>query len=213
MPSERSDANVSTMVAIGERLVECRKLLKEDRVWLAWLSSEFSWSRRTANRFVDLYRARHNLGKLPSLPASALYLLAKARPAVIQVVERSVAAGERPTVGAIRMLVASERGEAPRGSFAISAPPAAPRKILDAEVLASFHALAVVHRLAAFAADISRAPAPDEVAAAVPLQQQATVRENARMVADFTQQLARASFEGPRLELVTGESEGDDETN
>jgi hypothetical protein len=198
------------MVAIGERLVECRKLLKEDRVWLAWLSTEFSWSRRTANRFVDLYRARHKLGNLPTLPVSVLYLLAKASPSVHNAVVQRIEAGERPTYKAVRVLVETEAREV--RSVAYISPPAddTPRKIIDAEALASFEALAFVQRLAAFATVISHAPAPDEIAAAVPLRQQAAVRENAKMVADFTQQLAHASFAGPRLKLVTGE--GDDET-
>jgi hypothetical protein len=85
------------VIEIGQRLVRCRELLKTQRVWLAWLEAEFGWSRRTADRFIDLFRARDKVRKLRTLGVglSGLYLLAKASPEVVEGIERHVEAGHR----------------------------------------------------------------------------------------------------------------------
>jgi hypothetical protein len=100
------------MVAIGERLAACRELLKSDGLWLAWLSAEFSWSRRTADRFIDLHKARHKLRNLrTSMPLSALYTLARASPQLVQAIERRVEAGEQPSVREVTRVLVEERQE------------------------------------------------------------------------------------------------------
>jgi Protein of unknown function (DUF3102) len=85
------------VVEIGRRLVECRKILKDRRKWLAWIGAEFSWSRAHADRCIAAYQNRTKLLKLSTLgtPISALYMLAKASDAAIAKVERRFAAGER----------------------------------------------------------------------------------------------------------------------
>jgi hypothetical protein len=91
------------VIEIGQRLVRCRKLLKTQRVWLAWLEAEFGWSRRTADRFIDLFRAKDKVRNLRSLGVglSGLYLLAKASPEVVEGFERHVEAGHRVSLAEI----------------------------------------------------------------------------------------------------------------
>src|SRR5262245_57736248 len=92
---------------IGQRLVECRRILKGNREWLRWVSVEFQWSRRTAERFIVLFENQTKLGNLPtSLPTSALYQLAKAPVEVIESVKLRVANGERLSVDEIALLKA-----------------------------------------------------------------------------------------------------------
>jgi transposase len=71
---------VGDVIEIGRRLSECRTILKQSGKWRAWLNTEFGWSRRSAERFIDLYdmsksdhgaRVRHS-----NLPLRTLYLLA-----------------------------------------------------------------------------------------------------------------------------------------
>ena len=94
------------LVEIGERLIACRALLKGERRWLAWLKTEFSWSRGAADRFISLAQNKAKLHNLSTLvPASALYLLAKAPPAVVQTIEQRVAAGGRPSVRAVHAAI------------------------------------------------------------------------------------------------------------
>src|SRR5215831_13644780 len=89
------------VIEIGERLVRCRELLKTQGAWLAWLEAEFGWSRRTADRFIDLFRAKDKVGNLRTLGIgiSGLYLLAKASPEVVEDIERRAKAGHRVSLG------------------------------------------------------------------------------------------------------------------
>src|SRR5215472_113083 len=97
------------IIDIGRRLARCRELLKSKRQWMAWLLAEFSWSRRTANRFIALFQAKDKLGNLPTLPMSSLYTLATASPKLIQKIERDIKAGERPSVAEIQQQVRADR--------------------------------------------------------------------------------------------------------
>jgi DUF3102 family protein len=66
------------VIEIGDRLAECRRILKEDGNWRAWLESELKLSPQTAGRFIQIYelsRQHSNLEHV-DLPVSALYLLA-----------------------------------------------------------------------------------------------------------------------------------------
>jgi hypothetical protein len=96
---------------IGRRLVECRKLLKAQRVWLAWLKLEFGWSRGHAERAIAAHSSRAKLLKLNTLGVglSGLYLLAKASPKVVEAVERRAEAGERLRLHDIRQHIVAEQ--------------------------------------------------------------------------------------------------------
>lgn len=109
------------VIEIGRRLVECRKLLKAQRVWLAWLRAEFGWSRAHADRAIAAYRNRTKLHKLSTLGVglSALYLLTKASPEVVKDIERRVEAGERLRLHHIQQHVAEQR---PQQRIQITAP-------------------------------------------------------------------------------------------
>jgi hypothetical protein len=76
---------------------------------MAWLAAEFSWSRRTADRCIDLFRAKNKVRKLRTLPVSALYTLATASPKLIEKIEQDIKAGERPSVHDIRQQARAER--------------------------------------------------------------------------------------------------------
>ncbi len=88
-------------VEIGRRLERDRKILKKQGAWLAWLKAEFSWSRRTADRFIAIFEAettghlRNLRTAAAALPLTAIYALAKASPEVVADVERRLAGGER----------------------------------------------------------------------------------------------------------------------
>ena len=95
------------MVEIGRRLVRCRELLKTQRGWLAWIKTKFGWSRATADNMIAVYVHRDELLKFSTLrlPISALYLLAKQEPEVLQRIERHVDAGEPVTARAVKVIV------------------------------------------------------------------------------------------------------------
>lgn len=99
----RSFADV---VEIGRRLVLCRKLLKTQRSWLAWIRTEFGWSRTHADNLIALYQARDKLQKFCTLlPVSTMYTLAKQDPEVIQLVASRLEAGEPVTAQGIKTMV------------------------------------------------------------------------------------------------------------
>jgi hypothetical protein len=55
------------IVEIGERLIECERLCKAEGKWLQWLEHEFGWSRKTADRFIDIANAADKVAKLATL--------------------------------------------------------------------------------------------------------------------------------------------------
>ena len=89
---------------IGQRFDRCRKLLKTQRVWLAWIKLEFGVSRRTVERFIAVSRAKDKVGKLHTFGVglSGLYLLSKASPEVVEEIGRHVEAGGRLKVADVK---------------------------------------------------------------------------------------------------------------
>lgn len=72
-----SKRSIEDAVEIGRRLTECKSMLVHGHFG-DWIRREFSWSERTAQRFMRLYELSvktDNLSDL-ALPVSALYLLA-----------------------------------------------------------------------------------------------------------------------------------------
>jgi hypothetical protein len=69
---------VRDVIAIGRHLSEAKKMAGHGH-WLSWLKSEFSWSERTAERFIRVHEfsiKSDNLADLmDSIGLSALYLL------------------------------------------------------------------------------------------------------------------------------------------
>lgn len=202
------------LIEIGERLIECRKLLKGEREWLAWLSAEFKWSRRTAERFISLARAKNRpkLGNVAhNLPASALFLLANAPAKIVNLVERRIEAGEPPTVREVQSLVADRPRAYARSVNLNEEWPA--RLITPASPeLRTAQARSLVEKLQWFAGDIGCGVTPAEIAAVVPESRQSMIRDAARDIAAFMHEVARSFFQGPKLALVTG-GDDDDETN
>lgn len=113
------------VVEIGRRLAECREILKGQREWIAWLKAEFSWSRRTADRFIALFENREKVRNMRTLglPLTALYALAVAPPKVIGQVEQRAAAGQPTTVREALNIVAKTT-DPPRSSCSPPTPAA-----------------------------------------------------------------------------------------
>src|SRR5262249_32038919 len=101
------------VVEIGQRFDRCRKLLKTQRLWLAWLAAEFGVSRRTVERFIAVSRAKDKVGKLRTLGVglSGLYLLAKAPPEVVEGIERDIKAGRRQSLAEIEQRTRAKRAD------------------------------------------------------------------------------------------------------
>jgi Protein of unknown function (DUF3102) len=70
---------VGDVIEIGRHLAACKAILKEERRWLAWIESEFQWSRNTAENLINVHAMlRDKVSNFDSLnlPISSLYLLA-----------------------------------------------------------------------------------------------------------------------------------------
>jgi hypothetical protein len=98
-------------VEIGRRLVLCRKLLKAQRVWLAWIKKKFGWSRKHADNLIGLYVNRGKVAKFATfgVPLSALYLLSQQHARIVKNIERCTEPGKRPLVREIKEQVHRER--------------------------------------------------------------------------------------------------------
>jgi hypothetical protein len=59
-------------VEIGQHLIESRRILKENRVWLAWLRAEFQFPRRHADRFIAVAQNRKKCATLRSFRPAAV---------------------------------------------------------------------------------------------------------------------------------------------
>ena len=97
---------VESVVEIGRRLAECRRLLKEDGSWRSWLDCELKLSPQSAGRLIQVYEQRSKLEHL-ELPVSALYLLAAPstpEPAKTEIIERAQA-GETIPVAEVKRVV------------------------------------------------------------------------------------------------------------
>lgn len=130
------------VVEIGERLIACRKILKDRRIWLAWLRAEFRFSRRHADRLIAVAKNKQKCAALRALgvPIAALYDLAQAPPETIQRVTQHIEGGERPTVRALLHLT---RPPPPPRQVTITVthpPPQPPRLATDiaADIAADF---------------------------------------------------------------------------
>jgi hypothetical protein len=126
---------IADVIEIGRRLVECRRILKEDSGWRAWLEDELKWSPQTAGRFIQVYELSQECSTVEhlDLPVSALYLLAApSTPAEVrdEIIER-VESGEEVTVPEVRQTIeAAKPARKPRKEPAvrgITSP--APKKI------------------------------------------------------------------------------------
>jgi Protein of unknown function (DUF3102) len=108
---------IDDVIEIGERLSQCRAILKEDGKWRAWLKDEFDWGRSTADNFINIYTLSKsaggpNFGHL-DLPLSALYLLAAPSTppeARAEIIERAEA-GEQLKVSEVKAVVAKTKPE------------------------------------------------------------------------------------------------------
>jgi Protein of unknown function (DUF3102) len=188
------------VVEMGERLIECRALLKDQRVWLAWLKAEFQWSRRHADRLIAVAKNRKKCATLRTLgiPMSAIYPLADASPALIERVKQRVAAGERVTARSVPLLVFKHEPPTPvRRVVHISPPIISPPTIrtIPSTVhgpydlhTASLHEFS--RKIETFASEV-RHLGLEEVAAAVPPEKRKAVAESARGIVDFMQELGR----------------------
>jgi hypothetical protein len=183
-------------VEIGRLLVRCRELLKERRTWLAWLKAEFSWSRSHADNLIALHMRRGELRKFRnlSLPVSALYLLAKAPPKALLVTEQRIAAGERLTVGAVRLLTESSRSPAARIYWQPPSPQDAPGRTLTAADFQAAEARQIAQRLGDWAYDV-RDSNPAKAGEAMPAELSAEAIANARAVATYLSALLHSMTE------------------
>jgi hypothetical protein len=104
----------ANVVEIGQRLAECRALLKEDNNWGSWLKTEFAWDEKTARNFINLFEwSKTDPERVPGsdLPLRSLYALAgttvpgAAREAVLE----RVASGETVTHAEVRETIRRHR--------------------------------------------------------------------------------------------------------
>jgi len=225
--SEQADAiralgrrSFDDLVEIGERVTRCRELLKERRVWLAWIKLEFGWSRGHAENLIALHAKRRKLQKFSTLPVSALYLLAKASDKLTKKIARDIAGGRRPLVrdivqqaraerGAINITPSSGAPSGPRRMVNITAPPQEPTQPTQRRSLLSgdFHhpaAKLFAKQLALFAQSLAE-HMPDVVAAALPAQMRKEVIADADAITTFLNELRRALWEGGKPRLVSDE--------
>jgi hypothetical protein len=99
---------VSDVIEIGRLLVESKELVGHGD-WLPWLSREFQWSDKTAERFMRVHKLslkNDNLSNL-AIPLSGLYELAKPstpETAKQEVISRAKA-GEPMTVNTVKEVV------------------------------------------------------------------------------------------------------------
>jgi Protein of unknown function (DUF3102) len=112
---------IADVIEIGRRLAECRRILKEDSGWRAWLEDELKWSPQTAGRFIQVYELSQECSNVEhlDLPVSALYLLAAPstpEEARNEVIERAQA-GEPVSVAETKRIVETAKGQ---GAFGLS---------------------------------------------------------------------------------------------
>jgi hypothetical protein len=117
---------VGDVIEIGRRLTEAKKLAGHGG-WLPWLEREFGWEETTARRFINVYDLAGKSGKLPDLPVSCLYLLARpstpadTRDAIIEMAET----GEKLTHAKIKeMIDAAKTPKAAKVTTPIESSPA-----------------------------------------------------------------------------------------
>jgi hypothetical protein len=205
---EQGGAYLRTEIAIGRRLIKCRKQLKEKRLWLAWLKAEFKWSRRHADRFIAIARNPRKCATLRTLglPISAIYLLANASPEATEEVTRQVEAGEVPSVRVVAQVV--HHAVAPKRyvNVAFERQTATP---IPYEVGPdrSVEVDRFLRQFEIFAGNVSYCRArPEEIAAAVPADERPSVAEKARDIVAFMSALAREL--GGEIKLITDGDNG-----
>jgi hypothetical protein len=189
------------VVEIGRRLVLCRKLLKTQRCWLAWLRTKFGWSRTHADNLIGLYLNRAKLQKFCTLlPVSTLYTLAKQDPEVLQRVACRVEAGEPVTAQGVKAIVTIVDREIRSIGYDTTPPEVARPRPSDARIAAD----GFVARLTSLAQVV---PGLDvaEVTAAVEHYEGADMA--VRVMADFLHALSRRLGERAPLELLASDSE------
>jgi hypothetical protein len=83
-------------VEIGQHLIESRRILKENRVWLAWLRAEFQFPRRHADRFIAVPKIARSAQRCAvfGLPLSAIFSLRKASHKTVKLIGNRIEAGE-----------------------------------------------------------------------------------------------------------------------
>ncbi len=214
-------------VEIGRRLERDRKILKKQGAWLAWLKAEFSWSRRTADRFIAIFEAettghlRNLRTAAAALPLTAIYALAKASPEVVADVERRLAGGERvkareivalasqqETFTSLRTVDFSQSDDGPIAprTFARHDDETPPRQVdLRATEIQRW-----LRDLAAFADDLRYRPSPDEILAVLSAEQRVEVIETARAIAEYFSALFRGTA-GAKLTVIAASSPSDED--
>jgi hypothetical protein len=105
-----------SIVAIGAELAKAKAAIGHGH-YLPWLSAEFGWSARQAQRFVAVYETfgkSDNVADLGALDVSALYLLAapSTPEPVRETALEKAAAGERVTQKEVKALLELERDQA-----------------------------------------------------------------------------------------------------
>ena len=125
------------LIEIGRLLIECRRILKGQRLWLAWIKAEFQWSRTDADRCISLYQNRDKVRNVRTLglPVSALYLLARAPAKTIERLSQHLEAGEPPSVRDVALLtrsatITSDQPPGPRGYVYPPEPASPPKRVL-----------------------------------------------------------------------------------
>jgi Protein of unknown function (DUF3102) len=150
---ELGKMTVANIIEIGKRLSECRTILKEDGKWRAWLETEFCFSYKTADNFINVSGCE-DVFTWPDLPVSALYLLAApSTPAEArdEIIERA-SAGETVTVAGVKETIGRTRHPpAPSGEMISASEVQAAQRTFDehdasseGEDVASFQELAAM---------------------------------------------------------------------
>jgi hypothetical protein len=107
---------ITDVIEIGARLADCRRILKEDHSWRAWLG-ELRVSPQTAGRFIQVYELSGDVPNLEhlALPISTLYLLAapSTPEAAREEIVKRAEGGERVPVAEVKQVII-EKGKTRR---------------------------------------------------------------------------------------------------
>jgi hypothetical protein len=186
--------------------------------------ARFRWSRAHADNLIGLYLNRGKLLKFSSLPISALYLLTKASPKLIQKIEQDVEAGERLFVREIQRQTRAERTSitytsstepsSTRRVMNLTAPqeePTKPQRVITAEDINEgfglLHAGLALRQLETFWAWFVGVP-PDKFTAMLPASQHKRLRQVLHAIIALSNSHLEKLWEAGKPRLVSDEGDG-----
>ncbi len=183
---------------------------------MAWLKVEFKWSRRQAERFIDVAENREKCATVAhfDLGVAALYLLAKAPPETLQLVGERIEAGGRPSVRALAQLTRAHPATladptaaiGPRLTHSWPPPDQAPTTAADM-TLPPLHVRMFIRDLENIAIKLGIMIDQAVGAAALTAQDRTAIKDYCDVIADRTSTIAQSVVERPQLRIVSNNDE------